>query len=219
MSNLLAIVSIVMFAMLFYRFALIRFFAPIWVILFVLQSGYAATAIGLVAIIAFAVALLFFVLDEITAAKKKAAKAAKTAKGENAEEDDSLFDEDEVSDLPRMSAFSDDEQSKGTVSRPKKSKLTILTGTLCAHGFAPYEDKPGNDRSYFVDCDGHKVWGIGLKDAIEKAGAKTGDVIRFWKGGEVRTTTARVFDKDGNVTGTRELDEVKRRGVWVVEVV
>lgn len=218
MYELMPYISIAMFAFLFYRFTLIRFFVPVWVILFVIASGRAVTAFGLVAILAFAVVLMFFVLDEIRTAQKKAAKARKTGSEDDAV---SIFDEDEdteESNLPSFSALSDDEESKKVI-KPKKTRLTVYTGTLMSHGFAPYNDVPGNDKSYFVNCDDKKVWGVGLKDAVKKCGAEIGDEVRFWKEAEVRTNKATIFDDNGKATGTRTLKEDKRRGMWVMEKV
>ncbi|PHM72199.1 hypothetical protein [Xenorhabdus sp. KJ12.1] len=214
----MAYVSIAMFAMLFYRFSYIRFLAPMWVILFVITTDRAVTTYGLVTILMFAVVLMFFVLDEIRTAQKKAAK------NRSKDQDDdvvSIFEEDEDdenSDLPRMYALRDDESPKKS-AKPKKSQLTIYEGSLLDHGIAPYKDDANNDRSYFVDCDGKKVWGFGLQDAIQKCGAEIGDKIRFWKKAEMRTSKARVLDSNGEVTGYRNLSQDKRRGIWVMEIV
>lgn len=221
LNETMALISLAMFAMFFYRFTYIRFLAPMWIILFVILSGRAVTAYGLITILMFAVVLMFFILDAIRVAQKKAAKN----RGKDTEDDAvSIFDEVEddddraFSDIPRLSALDDDESPK-KAARPKKTKLTVYEGTLMSHGFAPYNDVVGNDKSYFVDCDGKKVWGIGLKDAIKNCSAEVGDTVRFWKEAEVRTKKARVFDNEGNVTGCRNLSQDKRRGLWVMEVV
>ncbi|EIZ1085952.1 hypothetical protein MPI44_004500 [Klebsiella oxytoca] len=221
-NETMALISLAMFAMLFYRFTYIRFLAPMWIILFVILSGRAVTAYGLITILMFAVVLMFFILDVIRVAQKKAAKN----RGKNTEDDavsifDEIGDEDddsEFSDIPRLFALDDDESPK-KAAKPKKTKLTVYEGTLMSHGFAPYNDVDGNDKSYFVDCDGKKVWGIGLKDAIKNCSAATGDTVRFWKEAEVRTNKARVFDNEGKVTGCRTLSQDKRRGLWIMEVV
>lgn len=220
-TETMAMISIAMFAMLLYRVSFIRFLAPMWIILYVVLSGRAVTLYGLFTVLMFALLLMFFVLDAIRIARKKADK--NRGKDEN---DDvvSIFDEnedkddDEFSDLPRMSALDDDESPKKD-SKPKKTKLTVYEGTLMSHGFAPYKDIADNDKSYFVDCDGKKVWGIGLKDAIKNSGAEVGDSVRFWKEAEVRTKKARVFDENGKVTGCRSLSQDKRRGLWMMEIV
>ncbi|EGT5729747.1 hypothetical protein AGJ33_20140 [Cronobacter dublinensis subsp. dublinensis] len=211
-------ISLAMFAMLFYCFSLIRFIAPLWIILFVISSGRVATPFGLITVLAFTLVLMFFILNLIRLQQKKAAKARK---GED-DSDVSIFDEEDDesnSDLPSMTAVRDEEESPKKALKPKKSRLTIYEGTLMSHGFAPYNDIPGNDKSYFVECDDKKVWGIGLKDAVKASGAETGDTVRFWKEAEVRTKKANVFDSNGKVTGTRTLSTDKRRGLWVMEKV
>ncbi|EOC0012255.1 hypothetical protein ACI0X9_003966 [Cronobacter turicensis] len=211
-------ISLAMFAMLFYCFSLIRFLAPLWIILFVISSGRVATPFGLVTVLAFAVVLMFFVLNLIRIQQKKAAKARK---GED-HDAVSIFDDEDTesaSDLPFMSAVRDDDDLPRKAVKPKKSSLTIYEGTLMSHGFAPYNDVAGNDKSYFVECDDKKVWGIGLKDAVKASGAQNGDTVRFWKEAEVRTKVANVFDSNGKVTGTRNLSTDKRRGMWVMQKV
>lgn len=221
-NETMAMISLAMFAMLLYRVSYIRFLAPMWIILFVILSDRAYTGYGLITILMFAILLMFFILDAIRVAQKKAAQN----RGKDTEDDAvSIFDEiedkdddSEFSDIPRMSALDDDESPK-KAAKPKKTKLTVYEGTLMSHGFAPYNDVPGNDKSYFVDCDGKKVWGIGLKDAIKNCNAEAGDTVRFWKEAEVRTNKARVFDNQGKVTGCRTLSQDKRRGLWIMEVV
>ncbi|ENV35485.1 Ti-type conjugative transfer relaxase TraA [Acinetobacter gerneri] len=58
----------------------------------------------------------------------------------------------------------------------------IKTGSLVAHGVAPYEHDKGNHDSYFVTLENakgeqHTVWGVDLKRAIEAAGSQIGDKI------------------------------------------
>ncbi len=219
-TETMALISIAMFAMLLYRGEYIRFLAPLWIVLFVILSGRAVTTYGLFTIVVFALLLMFFVLDAIRVSRKKVEKN----RGKNEDDDSvSIFNEDEnedesLSSLPRMSA-SDDEGSPKQKAKPKRTKITQHQGTLLSHGFAPYNDIVGNDKSYFVNCDGKTVWGIGLKDAIKNCGAQNGDTIRFHKEGEVRTKKATIYDDKGNKTGTRNLSQDKRRGVWVMEVV
>ncbi|MBL1868936.1 hypothetical protein ELE45_30830, partial [Klebsiella pneumoniae] len=123
LNETMALISLAMFAMLFYRFTYIRFLAPMWIILFVILSGRAVTAYGLITILMFAVVLMFFILDAIRVAQKKAAKN----RGKDTEDDAvSIFDEVEddddsaFSDIPRLSALDDDESPK-KAARPKKT--------------------------------------------------------------------------------------------------
>lgn len=207
-------ISIAMFAMLFVNFAYIRFLSPIWIILFVITSGRAVTNYGLLTIVVFSVVLMFFVLGVITDYQKKAAKARKNGSDDVI----SIFDEDGV-DSEQSSVVNLDDDESPKHAKPKKTRLKVYEGTMMSHGFAPYNDIEGNDKSYFVNCNGKKVWGIGLKDAVKNSGAEIGDNIRFWKGSEVRTSTARVFDDNGNTTGYRDLSQDKRRGIWNMEII
>ncbi|ELY4881486.1 hypothetical protein ACLI07_23260 (plasmid) [Providencia huaxiensis] len=221
-TETMALISIAMFAMLLYRVEYIRFLAPLWIVLFVVLSGRAVTTYGFFTIVVFALLLIVFVLDAIRVSRKKAEKN----RGKNEDDDSvSIFDEDEdenedenLSSLPRLSA-SDDEETPKQKTKPKRTRITEYQGTLLSHGFAPYNNIIGNDKSYFVNCDGKTVWGIGLKDAIKNCGAENGDTIRFYKEGEVRTKKATIYDDKGNKTGTRNLSQDKRRGVWIMEVV
>lgn len=210
-------ISIAMFAMCFYCFSLIRVLAPIWIILFVISTGRIASTLGLITVLAFTVVLMFFVLDMIRNEQKKAAK-----KRRNDEDSVSIFNDEETesdSELPYMSAEVNDEDTETKANKPKKTKLTVYEGSLDSFGFAPYNDIPGKDKSFFVECDGRKVWGIGLKDAVKNSGAQPGDTVRFWKEAELRTKKANIFDNNGKITGTRNLSADKRRGLWVMQII
>ncbi|MEX9996989.1 hypothetical protein AB7W88_02810 [Providencia vermicola] len=85
---------------------------------------------------------------------------------------------------------------------------------------AHWKNDRSNDMSFYVEIEGqNKVWAIGLKKAVENSGAKIGDTVVFWKDSEVRTSKAQVLDRKGNVTGYRDLETDKRRGLWIMEVV
>lgn len=197
-THFMATVTMVMLALFLFRPHYIRFLAPIWIILFLVAGGYEKTTYGLVAIVIFVLLLVAFVLDEVR---------DHLGKGKTGVKDKAvtLF-EDEKND-----------SKDSTRSKPKRTKVTVYEGTLLSHGFAPYKNDSNNDRSYFVNCDGENVWGIGLKDAILNCGAQNGDKVRFWKETEVRTDNATVFDEDGKAIGKRKLDTDKRRGIWVME--
>lgn len=220
-TETMALISIAMLAMMFYNISYLRFLAPLWIILYVVLSGRAVTSYGLFTIIVFAVLLVFFVLEAIRVTRKKAEKNRDEDEDED-EDSVSIFNEDENEDegLSSLSSTSaSDEESPKKKPKPKRTKITQYEGTLLSHGFAPYNDIIGNDKSYFVNCDGKTVWGIGLKAAIKNCGAQNGDTIRFHKEGEVRTKKAIIYDEKGKKTGTRNLSQDKRRGVWVMEVV
>jgi len=217
-TEMMALISIAMLAIMIYNVSYIRFLAPIWIIFYVVLSGRAVTSYGLFTIIVFVLLLLFFLLEAIRIARKKADKNRGNDDGDDSV---SLFDEDDAlsSTLNESESDSNDDELPKKKDRPKRTKITEHQGTLLSHGFAPYKDIIGNDKSYFVNCDGKTFWGIGLKEAIKNCGAENGDTIRFYKQSEVRTKKANVFDEKGKVVGTRSLSEDKRRGIWVMEVI
>ncbi len=75
-------------------------------------------------------------------------------------------------------------ERKGEKEKPKTETeidKSTLTGTLVAHGHAPFEHDPKGTSSYFVDIEttnGRKtVWGVDLHRAIDESKAKPGDKI------------------------------------------
>lgn len=76
-------------------------------------------------------------------------------------------------------------------------------GTLVAHGAAPYNNDPEAKASYYVIMKqggtDTTVWGIGLKDAIEKSGVNVGDEISLKSIGKQPVTADRK-DELGNVS-------------------
>lgn len=94
--------------------------------------------------------------------------------------------------------------------------------TLIAHGPAKYKHDPTNADSYYVTlqnqaCKQRTVWGIGLEEAIAKAGVKTGDQITLAKNGETAVEVeANVKNADGTaVVGTERIGAT--RNEWVVK--
>lgn len=87
---------------------------------------------------------------------------------------------------------------------------TVNNGvTLLEHGEAPYQFDAENKKSYYVALDnGSTIWGVGLKDAIEKSGVKIGDRVDIQKTG---TENVKIKDKQGIVK------EVKKVGWSVTE--
>lgn len=116
-----------------------------------------------------------------------------------------------------------DDSDDSTAPSAKRSSRTVITeheGKLVSFGMAHWKNDRSNDMSFYVEIEGqNKVWAIGLKKAVENSGAKIGDTVVFWKDSEVRTSKAQVLDRKGNVTGYRDLETDKRRGLWIMEVI
>ena len=59
--------------------------------------------------------------------------------------------------------------------------MRTYTGTLTAHGSAPYQHKPENNMSYFVELENNgvksEIWGLELEKALQKTSAKIGDNV------------------------------------------
>ncbi len=113
-----------------------------------------------------------------------------------------------------------DESTASSTKRPSRTVITEHEGKLVSFGMAHWKHDRANDMSFYVEIEGqNKVWAIGLKDAVKNAGAQIGDTVVFWKDSEVRTSKAQVLDRNGKVTGYRDLSTDKRRGLWIMEVV
>lgn len=139
-NETMALISLAMFAMLFYRVTYIRFLAPMWIILFVILGGRAATGYGLITILMFSVLLMFFVLDAIRTAQNEAAKNREEDEEYDEEEDEEEEDEedeekqgeditsdnDDFSDLPRLCALADDKLAKNANNLKKSAELKNL---------------------------------------------------------------------------------------------
>ncbi|QVN18991.1 LPD7 domain-containing protein [Burkholderia pyrrocinia] len=91
-------------------------------------------------------------------------------------------------------------------------------GTLVAHGAAPYQNREGAQRAYFVtlrDESGSNVtvWGADLERAIAGSGAQEGDRVMLSNYGRHRVTVpVPISDRLGHVTGV-EPREIERY-VW-----
>lgn len=85
--------------------------------------------------------------------------------------------------------------------------------TLAEHGFAPYDNNPDNQQSYFVtlDMDGvnKTYWGIGLKDAIDEAQVNIGDNVRLNKTGEKHVVVKKDIVKNGKIVGTEDIEATR----------
>ena len=96
------------------------------------------------------------------------------------------------------------------------------SGTLVAHGAAPYQNDPEKSASYFVtlkDESGkeHTHWGVGLSDAItaSRTAVQVGDVVGLQRvGATTVTVSTRTVDEHGEVI-TEPL--TTKRNQWVVE--
>jgi hypothetical protein len=85
-------------------------------------------------------------------------------------------------------------------SAPSQGKAPTVS-KLVDHGYAPYQFKPGESKSYFVktlDNAGkeHVVWGVDLERAMQESGATKGDLINIQNQGK-EEVVIKVVDKDG----------------------
>lgn len=102
-----------------------------------------------------------------------------------------------------------------SVDQPKRNEVV---GTLVEHGAAPYNHDPQEKASYYVILNqGGKestIWGVGLKDAIEKSGVNVGEEISIQRTGRKPVTvTSDRKDELGNKS-TEKIDA--HRNEWTV---
>lgn len=72
--------------------------------------------------------------------------------------------------------------------------------------YATIEDNYGNQKT---------IWGKEIKNAVDASGAAKNDNVTLQHGGkEDVTVTAKNFDEQGKVTGTRKIDT--HRNNWVM---
>lgn len=95
-----------------------------------------------------------------------------------------------------------------------------VSGVIVEQGSKPYRDDPKNDPSPYVvlrenNAD-RTVWGVGLPDALYRAGAKDGDRITLREDGMETVVKPVIKEIDGQRVRTEQ--EVERRR-WDVEVV
>lgn len=96
-----------------------------------------------------------------------------------------------------------------------------VSGRLVEIGAAPYKNRPNTERSTFLELelsDGarHRVWGTGLREAVEASGARSGEFV------QVRRTGFEMVPKsfgvvDAERSGTRTEQRHVRRHRWSVE--
>ncbi|NSZ10063.1 MULTISPECIES: LPD7 domain-containing protein [Agrobacterium] len=114
----------------------------------------------------------------------------------------------------------DEPFEKSRADRSSPDYKTGIEGTVIDQGARPYRDNPKNDPSPFVvlrDANGrdHTAWGVGLPDAMMKAGARNGDQVRLQETGMERVTKTVIRTVDGNPVRVEQ--EVDRRS-WDAEV-
>lgn len=111
--------------------------------------------------------------------------------------------------------------SAGSAANPTAKPLDALSGELIEHGAARYQHKPDESYSYFVRYRGsagdvQTVWGVDLKRAMSKSGAKVGDIVSLKNLGEKPVTVDElVRDANGKVIGTRPKEAI--RNTWEVQ--
>jgi len=97
----------------------------------------------------------------------------------------------------------------------------VVSGTLIAHGQAPFDHKEENELNYFAELrtkSNHErtCWGVDLERAISESGVQLGDEIVMTNlGREPVTVLIQVKDEQGNVV--KEQPMQTHRNTWVVE--
>lgn len=92
------------------------------------------------------------------------------------------------------------------------------SGKLIDHGQAPYDFMEENNDSYYAtieDPNGNQrtIWGKEIRGAVEEANVVNGDNITLKHGGkEDVTVDSKVYDGNGNVTGTQKINT--HRNIW-----
>ncbi|MBJ7582853.1 DUF7146 domain-containing protein [Aeromonas veronii] len=97
----------------------------------------------------------------------------------------------------------------------------VVSGTLIAHGQAPFDHKEENELNYFAELrtksnHDRTCWGVDLERAISESGVQLGDEIVMTNlGREPVTVLIQVKDEQGNVV--KEQPMQTHRNTWVVE--
>lgn len=112
------------------------------------------------------------------------------------------------------------ERSSSGSAAPTSQPLPIdrHAGTVVDFGSAPYEHNERNSKSFFVkleNADGavSTTWGIDLARVVEEQKITRGDTVTLNNlGRQPVTVNENVFDDNGKVIGTREVDA--HRNVW-----
>lgn len=94
-----------------------------------------------------------------------------------------------------------------------------VEGKLLETGIKPYKDDPKNEKSPYVVMEtgeGEKtIWGVGIPDALDRAGVKVGDKINLREDGIESVKKPIIKEVDGKKV--RETIEVDRRA-WKAEM-
>lgn len=102
--------------------------------------------------------------------------------------------------------------------KPNQEQSDNVLVTLVDHGTAPYLHKADAKDSYFVELsNGETKWGIGLKEAVEKSGAKVGDVVDVDRVGQRDVTVmGDIRNEKGEKIGFEPIET--KRVEWSIEV-
>jgi hypothetical protein len=98
-----------------------------------------------------------------------------------------------------------------------------LAGKVLRHGLAPYEHKPRQKMSYFVElenADGRTrtTWGVDLQRVAQKQNLNVGDTVVLQNLGRTPVEVKRdILDEHGKVIGSEMA--VSHRNEWEIEVV
>jgi putative DNA primase/helicase len=95
----------------------------------------------------------------------------------------------------------------------------VVVGRLGEHGYAPYENDPKNESSYFLrvstDKGDRTLWGVDLARAIKESGTKDGDeIVVVNRGRQPVAVQVKERDEAGKVVGTKTVST--HRNVWEV---
>lgn len=96
----------------------------------------------------------------------------------------------------------------------------VYVGKVVEHGAAPYENKPENERSYYVKLEteqGEKtVWGKDLARAMEESGVQKGqEVAVAFQGSKQVEVPVKKRDENGKVVGQGTI--ITNRNTWEVK--
>ncbi|MCK5531587.1 MAG: hypothetical protein KAI85_10090 [Halopseudomonas aestusnigri] len=91
-----------------------------------------------------------------------------------------------VESEPEAKAVDEDPIQKEITPHQDATELSFVgkpgvpfKGVLLGSGKAPYRFSKTNSSSYFLRVDNHLIWGVDLKDALKKSGAKNGQTIEI----------------------------------------
>lgn len=95
----------------------------------------------------------------------------------------------------------------------------VYVGKVLEHGPAPYENKQGNELSYFVKLETptgpRDIWGVDVKRAISESGVTVGDEVAIANQGKQQVTVkVKQRDDAGKIVGANSI--VTNRNTWDV---